>query len=54
MTINSALSNALSGLAATSRAIGVVSSNVANATTDGYGRREIELAARSDGVKKRA
>lgn len=50
MTISSALSNALSGLAASSRAIGVVSTNVANATSDGYGRREIELASRSDGV----
>ena len=50
MTISSALSNALSGLAATSRAIGVVSTNVANAASDGYGRREIELASRSDGV----
>ena len=47
MTISSALSNALSGLAASSRAIGVVSTNVANATSDGYGRREIELASRS-------
>ena len=50
MTISSALSNALSGLAATSRAIGVVSTNVANAASEGYGRREIELASRSDGV----
>lgn len=49
MTISSAFSNALSGLAATSRGVSLVSSNVANALTEGYGRREIELAARSAG-----
>ena len=50
MTINAALSNALSGLSAASRAVSLVSSNIANAMSDGYGRREIELAARADGA----
>lgn len=49
MTLSSSLSNALSGLSAASRAIDVVSSNVANAMTDGYARREISLASRSVG-----
>ncbi|WP_417269175.1 flagellar hook-associated protein FlgK [Celeribacter sp.] len=49
MSITSALSNALSGLNATTRAAEVVSSNVANAMTEGYGRREIELGARQIG-----
>ncbi|PIE06897.1 MAG: flagellar hook-associated protein FlgK [Rhodobacterales bacterium] len=45
MTITSSLSNALSGLTAASRAAELVSSNVANAQTEGYGRREIVLAS---------
>lgn len=45
MSISSALSNALSGLNAVSRAADVVSSNVANAMTEGYGKREIELTS---------
>lgn len=49
MSISGSLSNALSGLTATSRAAEVVSSNVANALTDGYGRREIDLASRTTG-----
>ncbi|WP_439104628.1 flagellar hook-associated protein FlgK [Celeribacter marinus] len=49
MSITNALSNALSGLNATTRAAGVVSSNVANAMTEGYGRREIELGTRQVG-----
>lgn len=49
MSITSALSNALSGLNASTRAAGVVSSNVANAMTEGYGRREIELGTRQVG-----
>ncbi|MFX0542035.1 flagellar hook-associated protein FlgK [Roseovarius sp. S4756] len=44
MSISSALSSALSGLAANSRAAGVVSANLANMQTDGYGRRELELS----------
>jgi len=49
MTITSSLSNALSGLTAASRAAELVSSNVANAQTEGYGRREIELSPRYTG-----
>lgn len=46
MTIANTLSNALSGLTASTRAAELVSSNVANAQTEGYGRREIDLTAR--------
>lgn len=46
MTIAGSLANALSGLTASSRAAELVSSNVANAQTQGYGRREIELESR--------
>lgn len=49
MTITHALSNALSGLSASSRAADIVASNVANAMTEGYGRRDVELSARSIG-----
>ena len=49
MSISSSLSNALSGLTAASRAAELVSSNIANATTEGYGRRELTLAARTGG-----
>lgn len=47
MSINSSLSNALSGLTAAARAADVVSSNIANAMTEGYARRELDLSARS-------
>ena len=46
MSMSSALSNALSGLTASSRTASIISSNVANALTDGYGRREIDLSSR--------
>lgn len=46
MSMSSALSNALSGLTASSRTADIVSSNIANAQTDGYGRREINLSSR--------
>lgn len=46
MSLSASLSNALSGLTASSRAAQVVSANVANAMTEGYGRREIDLTAR--------
>lgn len=46
MTIAHALSSALSGLSARTREAGVVSGNIANATTEGYARREVELAQR--------
>ncbi|RKF13026.1 flagellar hook-associated protein FlgK [Roseovarius spongiae] len=50
MSISSALSNALSGLTANARAVNVVSSNLANLDTEGYARRDIELAANSHGA----
>jgi flagellar hook-associated protein 1 len=49
MSISGALSSALSGLTAASRAAEIVASNVANARTEGYGRRELQLSARSVG-----
>ncbi|AJE44832.1 flagellar hook-associated protein FlgK [Celeribacter indicus] len=49
MSISNALANALTGLNAVSRAADVVSSNVANALTEGYGRREIELTSTQTG-----
>ncbi|MEJ1992125.1 MAG: flagellar hook-associated protein FlgK [Maritimibacter sp.] len=45
-----AFSNALSGLTAARRASELVSSNVANAMTPGYGRRELELGTRYAGA----
>lgn len=49
MSIGNALSNALSGLNAVSRAADVVSSNVSNAMTEGYSRRDIELTSQTLG-----
>ncbi len=49
MSISGSLSNALSGLTAAARAAEVVSANVSNALTDGYGRRELQLASKSLG-----
>lgn len=46
MSITGTLSNALSGLVAQGRAAELVSTNVANAGTAGYGRREIDLVPR--------
>lgn len=46
MTLSTSLSAAMSGLSAASRAAEIVSSNVANALTEGYGRRELNLASR--------
>lgn len=46
MSISASLSNALSGLTAASRAAEVVSANVANSRTEGYGRRELQLTSR--------
>ena len=51
MTISGALSNALSGLTAAARMADVVASNTANAMTEGYARREVELAARALGAE---
>lgn len=50
MSISGALSNALSGLTAAARSGSVVTSNVANALNEGYGRREIELGTRAIGT----
>jgi flagellar hook-associated protein 1 FlgK len=49
MSISSSLTNALTGLTAASRAAELVSNNVSNAMTEGYGRREIVLGARDLG-----
>ena len=46
MSLNSAINAALSGLSMASRATLTISSNVANATTDGYARRELETVGR--------
>lgn len=51
MSIGAALTNALSGLNAASRGVEQVSSNVANATTPGYARRELELTSKSLGAQ---
>lgn len=50
MSIARALSNAVSGLAATSRGTEIVAANVANVMTPGYGRREMTLSAQSLGA----
>ena len=47
MSISSSLINALSGLTATSRLADIVASNTANAMTEGYARREVQLASRA-------
>lgn len=44
MTLSAALNNALTGLNASSRQADLVANNVANALTEGYGRREISLS----------
>jgi len=49
MSITSALSSALSGLTAQSRAADVVAANLANLTTESFGRREIELTSAAQG-----
>ncbi len=46
MSISSSLNNALSGLTAASRAADIVSSNIANAQTEGYGRRRLDTSSR--------
>jgi flagellar hook-associated protein 1 len=45
MSVTSALAGALSGLSATARQAEILSSNVANATTPGYARRQVGLGA---------
>ena len=49
MSISGTLSIALSGLTAAQRSADVVSSNIANATTKGYGRRTLGLSSQSVG-----
>ncbi|MEM9968418.1 MAG: flagellar hook-associated protein FlgK [Pseudomonadota bacterium] len=49
MSISSALSNALTGLRAAGRGAEVVSGNLANALTPGYGRRILDLSPASAG-----
>jgi len=56
MSISGAMHAALSGLTTTARGAEVVSTNIANAQTEGYGRREMqvtvrELGATSQGVR---
>lgn len=46
MSLSNALTNAVSGLVATARGTEVVASNLANAATPGYARRELQMAAR--------
>ena len=47
MSLSAALGNAFSGLTANSRAAALVADNIANATTEGYGRRILELSVNS-------
>lgn len=47
MSIARALSNAVSGLAATARGTETVAANVANAMTPGYARREVMISAQA-------
>ncbi len=49
MSLSYSIANAMTGLAATSRAAELVSNNVANAMTEGYARRDLELSARNFG-----
>lgn len=49
MSLGAALSNAASGLRVTARAADLVSSNVANAMTPGYARRDLSLATVAHG-----
>ncbi|PJF09816.1 flagellar hook-associated protein FlgK [Pseudorhodobacter sp. MZDSW-24AT] len=49
MSISGALSSAFSGLTATSRLAEATAANVSNALTEGFARREVQLASRSLG-----
>ena len=49
MSLSTTLSAAVSGLTASSRASEIAASNIANALTEGYGRRELHLGARQVG-----
>ena len=50
MTITNAISSALTGLAARGREAGVVSSNISNATTEGYARRVVDVSSGPHGT----
>ena len=50
MSISGTVASALSGLTAAARAAEIVSSNVANARTEGYSRRSLEIAPRTVGA----
>lgn len=50
MSISGAMHTALSGLSTTARGAEVVSTNIANAQTEGYGRREMQVAVREMGA----
>ncbi|HHL22497.1 MAG TPA: flagellar hook-associated protein FlgK [Aliiroseovarius sp.] len=50
MSISTTLFNSLTGLNAASRAAELVSSNVANSMTEGYGVRSLELSSRTVGL----
>ena len=45
MTLSSALSNSITGLAASTRQLDTTANNIANATTEGYARRSVELSS---------
>jgi flagellar hook-associated protein 1 FlgK len=49
MSISSTFSSAMSGLAASSRMAEVTASNISNALTEGYARREVGLSSRTVG-----
>lgn len=49
MSLTAAFNNAASGLTVALRAAGVTSSNLANALSDGYARRDIRIETRRDG-----
>lgn len=49
MSISGSMSSALSGLNAAARSAELISSNIANALTDGYGRRELQVSAQRTG-----
>lgn len=50
MSLTGALHNAFSGLTANARAASLVSTNIANASTESYGRRMLGLASAADGT----
>lgn len=50
MSISGTLASALSGLSASAKAAELVSSNIANASTPGYGKRDLQLTSRTVGT----